>query len=312
MKVIVVGAGQTGSIYGAGAHENGHEVLFVDASQEIVDKINADGLTIDRQDGGGVYRIPATTAPTGAGGPADLVLFQVKGYSTRVAAENVKPSVGPGTLIVTLQNGLGNEEALRDVFPANKLSIGITLNTVVTVGVARYQLAVPRGSKVGPTRGEDLADAARIASVFERPGMPAEVLPEKEIRTAQWSKFAFNCGGLAAWSLAHLTIVGSRDQPLLIDLMEAIIRETCEIAALEGIVLDAEDSVGFLRNLVATAPGGRASMLGDILAKRRTEIDTINGAAVMFADKHHHPAVLNRAMVALVKGLEKAIEIGEA
>ena len=70
--------------------------------------------------------------------------------------------------------------------------------------------------------------------------------------------------------------------------------------------------MAFLRNLIATATGGKASMLGDIQARRRTEIDTINGAAVMFADRHGHPALLNRAMVALVKGTEKAIEIGEA
>jgi 2-dehydropantoate 2-reductase len=311
MKVIVVGAGQMGSVYGVAAHENGHEVLFVDASAELVDKINADGITVERPDGSVTARVAAAIAPA-AGSPADVVLFQVKGYATRAAAEIVKPAVGPDTLIVTFQNGLGNEQVLREVFPGNGLFIGITSHTVVTVGLAHYQQPGVRDTRMGPASAGDLEDARRAASAFDRPGMPVEVLPEKEIRTAQWAKFVFNCGGLAAWTLAHLTIVGSRGQEPLIDLMEALTREACEIAALEGIVLDADERAAFLRNLIATATGGRASMLGDILAKRRTEIDTINGAAVMFADRHGHPAPLNRAMVALVKGLEHAIEIGEA
>ncbi len=313
MNVVVVGAGQMGSIYGAAAHENGHRVWFVDASPEVVAKINADGLIIERSDGKtDVYRVPVTADPAGTGVVADLVLVQVKGYVTRAAAEGVKPMVGPGTLILTLQNGLGNEQVLREVFPANEILIGISSHTVVTLGVGHYKHAGARDTRLGPSRGGDLAGAKRAAAVLERPGLPVEVLPEKEIRTTQWAKFVFNCGGLAAWAITRLSIVGSKDQALLIDLMEAITREACEIAALEGIALDADERVAFLRNLIAAATGGKASMLGDVQSKRCTEIDTINGAAVMFADKHGHPAVLNRAMVALVKGTEKAIEIGEA
>ena len=312
MKVVVVGAGQMGSVYGVAAHENGHEVLFVDANAELVEKINADGITIERPDGPVTARVRAAVAPSAGEAPADVVLFQVKGYATRAAAESVKPGVGPGTLVGTFQNGLGNEQVLREVFPSSKLFIGITSHTVVTVDLGRYQQPGVRDTRMGPARAGDLEDVKRAAAAFDRPGMPVEVLPEKEIRTAQWAKFVFNCGGLAAWTMTHLTIVGSRGQDPLIDLMEALTREACEIAALEGITLDADERAGFLRNLIATATGGRASMLGDIIARRRTEIDTINGAAVMFADRHGHPAPLNRAMVALVKGLEHAIEIGEA
>jgi ketopantoate reductase len=190
--------------------------------------------------------------------------------------------------------------------------IGITSHTVVPMGLARYKHAGVRDSRLGPSRGIDLTSARLGASIFSRPGMPVEVLSEKEIRTAQWARFVFNCGGLAAWAFTFLSIVGSKDQPLLIDLMEALIRETCEIAAREGIVLHVDEGVAFLCTFIVTATRGKASMRGDIQARRRREIDTINGAAVMFADRHGHPAVLNRAMVALVKGTAKAMQSGEA
>ena len=89
---------------------------------------------------------------------------------------------------------------------------------------------------------------------------------------------------------------------------DALTREACELAALEGVVLDADERVAFDRELFRTA-GGKASMLQDIEAGRRTEIDTISGAAVRIADRHGHPAPLNRAMVALVKGREVAMGI---
>jgi 2-dehydropantoate 2-reductase len=92
--------------------------------------------------------------------------------------------------------------------------------------------------------------------------------------------------------------------------MDAIVRETCAIAVAEGVPLDPEDRVAFLHDLLSRA-GGRASMLGDVLAGRRTEIDTVNGAAIVFADRHGIPAPLNRAMCAIVQGLDQAIARGE-
>jgi 2-dehydropantoate 2-reductase len=92
--------------------------------------------------------------------------------------------------------------------------------------------------------------------------------------------------------------------------MDDIVRETCRIALAEGIALQEEERVGFLHDLLEHA-GGRASMLGDVLASRRTEIESINGTALRLADRHGVGAPLNRAMYALVRGLERAMEIGE-
>ena len=106
--------------------------------------------------------------------------------------------------------------------------------------------------------------------------------------------------GLATDQVAHHEVV--------LRLCDALTREACELAALEGVELDADERVAFDRELFRTA-GGKASMLQDIEAGRRTEIDTISGAAVRIADRHGHPAPLNRAMLALVKGREAAMGI---
>lgn len=120
MKIGILGAGAMGSIYGAAFQDAGHDVRFIDANEPLVDVINRDGLTIERHDGTVQhYAVPATSQPTDADGPVDLVSVHVKGFATGAAAALVRPVVAPTTLILTLQNGLGNEEVLRDTFPSS-------------------------------------------------------------------------------------------------------------------------------------------------------------------------------------------------
>jgi 2-dehydropantoate 2-reductase len=311
MRVAIVGAGQMGSIYGAASSQNGHEVWLVDASEATVDEINARGLRITRRDGHiDTYRIPATTDPAAAG-VADLVLFMVKGWATEQAAQRVAPMVGPATLILTLQNGLGNEEVLRACFPDNEILIGLSVHTVITLGVAHYSHTGVRDTYLGPSRGTALDGARRAASAFEGPDFGVSVLPEAEVRTEQWAKFVLNCASLPTMGLTRLPTASAVDVAGLFAHMDEVTRETCAIARAAGIDLDTEERVAFQHDLFRTA-GGRASMLGDVLSRRRTEIDTINGAAVMYADRHGVAAPLNRALLALVKGLEHSFELGES
>lgn len=312
MRVVVVGAGQMGSIYGAAAQDNGHQVWFVDSAAAVVDAINERGLVIDRHDGRhDVYRVQASQGTDGIPAPADLVLFQTKGWATRDAAADVRPLVGPSTLVLTLQNGLGNEEVLREVFPESEVLIGMSVHTVITLDVAHYHHTGVRDTHLGPARGDDLEGARRAASVFRRDGFPVEVLPEREIRQAQWAKFVLNCASLPTMALTRLPTDVARDQEVVFRHMDEVTRETCRVAVALGIDLDAEERVAFQHDLFRTA-GGRASMLGDVLAHRRTEIDTINGAAIRYAEQCGVEVPLNRALYALVKGLEKAMELGEA
>jgi 2-dehydropantoate 2-reductase len=312
MRVTVVGAGQMGSIFGAAAHEKGHEVSFVDSSETTVQAIARDGLVVDRRDGRrDVYHIPALTqVDEDHPGRADVVLVMVKGWATRAAAERVRHAVGPDTIVLTLQNGLGNEEVLREAFPANEILIGMSVHTVVTEGTAHYSHTGVRDTYLGPSRGEGLAGAQRAAEAFEGPAFPVHILSEAHVRQEQWAKFVLNCASLSSMGLTRLPTASAGDVTAVFDLMDEVTRETCAIAAAEGIELDAEERVAFQHELFRTA-GGRASMLGDVLARRRTEVDTINGAAIMYADKHGLPAPLNRALYALIKGLERSFELGE-
>lgn len=309
MKVAVVGAGAMGSLYGSMFHDAGNDVRFVDVNQAIVDAINADGAVITRRDGKvDTYRIPATSAPTSADGVVDLVLFQVKGFATAAATGTVRSIVGPETIILSLQNGLGNEDVLRAAYPANPLLLGISVHSVAMTAPGRYLHTGTRSTSLGPSREEWYPLAERVVGALERSGYETHLEHEADIRREIFAKWVLNCGSLPTFAITGLATDVVNQHEIVLQVADALTREACELAALEGVVLDPDERTAFNRGLFASA-GGKASMLQDVEAGRRTEIDTISGAAVRLADKHGHPAPLNRTLFALVKGREAAMGV---
>lgn len=309
MKIGILGAGAMGSIYGAGFQDAGHDVRFIDANEPLVDALNRDGLTIERHDGTVQhYAIPATSHPTAADDPVDLVSVHVKGFATGAAAELVRPVVAPTTLILTLQNGLGNEDVLRDAFPSNPILIGNSLHSVSVVGPAHVRHTGVHDTHLGPS-DDRWSDAARRAGgALERSGFRYQVHLEQSIRQQIWSKFVMNCGSLAIAALTQLATDEMHASELVMSSVDEMVRETCVIGRAAGFDLDADERVAFTRGLFRTA-GGKASMHQDIEAGRRTEIDTLNGAALRIARDHGVPAPLNGQVFALVKGREIAMGV---
>jgi 2-dehydropantoate 2-reductase len=309
MKVTVAGAGAMGSIFGAAFQDAGNDVRFVDVNGSVVEAINRDGLEITRRDGSVQrYSIPATCLPTEGEGPADLVLVQVKGFATAAAIQLVGPIVIPTTIVMTLQNGLGNEEVIRAALPDNPVLIGNSVHSVAVLGPGRVAHTGVRGTYIGPAAEAWLPVAERVVSALDGSGFEVTVLPEKEIRHQIWSKFVMNCGSLPTLSLTGLETAAANGHEEVLSLVDALVRETCAIAQGVGIELDPDERVAFSRDLIRTA-GGKASMLQDMENGRRTEIDTINGAALRYAERIGIAAPLNQAMVALVKGREAAMRI---
>lgn len=308
MKVAVVGAGAMGSLYGSMFHDAGNETTFLEVNPAIVDAIGRDGLVITRRDGReDAYKIRATDDPTSVE-TVELVLFQVKGFATAAAAEFARPIVGPATMILTLQNGLGNEDILRGAYPDNPLVLGISVHSASMTAPGRYLHTGTRMTAIGPAREADYALAAAVIAALDGSGYDTELHHEREIRREIYAKWALNCGTLPTLSMTGLSADAVNDHEIVLRLIDEATREACELAALEGIELDATERAAYNRDLLKTA-GGKASMLQDVEAGRRTEIDSISGAAVRLADKHGHPAPLSRALLALVKGREATMGV---
>ena len=302
MKIAVVGAGAMGSIFGAALKEAGHDTSLVDVAEPLVEKINADGVTVESADGERTVEIPATTNPSEIG-PVEAVIFFVKCYHTAAAAEAARPLVGDGTIVASLQNGWGNGEVLAGVFGLEPLVVGVTYNsgTVRALGRVAHTSVAPTfaGAYEGsPDKAQPLADALASAGF--------ETSVTDTIITEIWKKLILNAATLPTSALTGLSIAPLGEPGPMLELVDDLALEATEVARTRGYDIDPQERVETINSLLPRGGSGKASMLQDFEAGRHSEIDVINGAVVKAAEEAGIDVPLNRAMVALVKGHERA------
>jgi 2-dehydropantoate 2-reductase len=301
MKIAVVGAGAMGAIFGARFAQAGHDTHLVDVAVPLVDKINSDGITVVRGDDEAVTHVPATTDPASVG-PVDLVVFCVKCYHTRSAAEAARPLVDSSTVVASLQNGWGNGDVLAGVFPPEQIVVGVTYNSGTVLDVGR--VAHPG---VGPTTVGSFTDGEgggpeRLAEALMDGGL--EVTVASPIRPEIWKKLILNAATLPTGALIGMNAGALTAHPDMKQLVSETAREAVAVARALGYDIDEQERIDAIHGLLERAGPARGSMLQDFEAGRRTEIDVINGAVVRAAGDTDVPVPINRAFVALVKGWE--------
>jgi 2-dehydropantoate 2-reductase len=307
MRIAVVGAGAMGSIFGTALVRGGDEVTLVDVAEPLVDKINADGVTVVRGDDRSTSRVPATSDPDSVG-VVDAVIFFVKCYHTAAAAELARPLVGPDTVVASLQNGWGNGDVLAAAFPSEQVVVGVTYNSglIVEPGVVMHPADQP--TFVGAFVDGDTAGAERLAEALGRAGLATTVT--SPVRPEIWKKLILNAATLPPAALTGMNAGALEAHEHIRELVAEGAREATAVAQALGYPIDAEERIETILALLKRAGPTKGSMLQDFEAGRRTEIDVINGAVVKAADQQGVAVPLNRAFVALVKGWESMQELG--
>jgi 2-dehydropantoate 2-reductase len=299
MRICIVGCGAVGSLFAANlAQLEDVEVWAYDAYQAHVDAINAGGLRLSGA-GDVVGRLRATTDAQ-ALPPCDFGIVATKAMHTDAAIAATAHAFENG-YVATVQNGLGNEEAIAahvdhvirgTTFPAGKL-----------LEPGHVQWDVKGDTTFGPFRGTPLEAVAELADACTRGGMPATAV--EDARGPQWRKVIFNASTNPIGALTGLTHGRVCERPDLRTLVSGLVDEGKAVAAAQGIVLDA-DPEALIDHAAKpeVAYDHKASMLQDVEARRTTEIDYLNGGIVRFGREHEVPTPLNQAIWALVKGVE--------
>jgi 2-dehydropantoate 2-reductase len=307
MRIAVVGAGAMGSIFGARFQEGGLDTVLVDVSEPLVEKLNADGVTVVQGDEERVVRVPATSDPASVGA-RDLVVFFVKCYHTAAAAEAARPLVGTDTTVASLQNGWGNGDVLAGVYDPAQVAVGVTYNsgTVLELGKVAHPGVGP--TYVGPYADGGTAGAERVAEAVAAGGLEARVVPE--IRQEIWKKLILNAATLPTAALTGMNAGALTAHDGMHALVDETAREAVAVARGLGYDIDPDERCEYIHGLLAGAGPTKASMLQDFEAGRQTEVDVINGAVVRAAAEQGVAVPLNRAFVSLVKGWESMRGLG--
>ncbi|HXL21792.1 MAG TPA: ketopantoate reductase family protein [Candidatus Dormibacteraeota bacterium] len=300
MKVCVIGCGAVGSIFAAHLAKAGEvEVWAYDLWKDHIDAINANGLRIS---GAAeiTTRLHATTDPKQLP-RCDYGIVATKAIHTQAAIAQAARAFDQNSAVCSVQNGVGNEELIAEHV---KLVIrGTTFPAGHPIAPGHVGYDIKGDTWIGPFEPTNtpMPRVDELAGFLTRAGM--NTIPLQDARGAQWTKLIFNASTnpVGALTLLHHG-AATRFAPTG-QLFNDLIAEGEAVAKRLGIQLHGDPRA--LVQKGANAPGKhRASMLQDVLAKRQTEVDFMNGAIAQAGEKTGVPTPLNKMLWALIKGLE--------
>ncbi len=300
MKIAIIGAGAMGSLFGALLSKSRADIWLVDVWAEHVQAINTKGLRIEWQ--GDIRTLPvrATTNPADIGA-ADLILIFVKSTQTLAAAKTAATLAHETTLVLTLQNGMGNADTLAGVMDPARIIAGTTAHGATLLGPGHIRHAGRGATTIGMWDSTDNTRIKTIVDLFTMAGI--EIEARSDIRKIIWEKLLVNVGINAITALTHI----QNGQILDLDVTRNLCRNAVEEAAAVAVALNIslrQDIVEHVFSIAAATGGNRSSMGQDVDHQRLTEISAINGAVVSEASKVGIPVPVNQTLTALVETLQ--------
>ena len=301
VKVCVVGCGAVGSLFAANlAQLEDVEVWTYDLARDHVDAINRDGLRLSGA-GDVVGRVRATADATELP-PCEFGIVATKAMHTGAAVAATAAAFTDGA-VASVQNGIGNEEAIAEHVPRVIRGTTFPAGKLLEPGVVQWD--VKGDTTFGPFEPQPaaLSEVERLADACTRAGMPTHAVADA--RGPQWRKLIFNAATNPVGALTGLTHGRVCERPDLRALVSGLVGEGKAVAAAQSIALDA-DPEELIDHAARkdVAYEHRSSMLQDVDARRPTEVDYLNGGIARVGREHGVSTPLNAAIQALVKGLE--------
>ena len=294
LKVVVMGAGAVGCYFGGMLARAGHEVTLVSRPQHV-EAIRRVGLRMETRSFDEQVRLNAAPDPSGVRDP-DVVLFCVKSMDTEAAARQMKPSLGPGTLVLSLQNGVDNADRLRSELPGQAVAAAVVYVATEMAGPGHLKHHGRGELVIEPAPGSD-----RVARALVAAGVPTEI--SENVRGALWMKLILNSAYNAISAIAQRPYGECVDGPGIREVMRDVVDECLAVAKADGVQVPG-DAHAATRKLVESMPTQYSSTAQDLARGKGTEIDFLNGYVVRRGEALGIPTPANRVLWALVKLVE--------
>jgi len=305
MKIAVVGPGALGCLVaGLLKARTKEEIWLLDRSPERAKRLKEIGIKVEGMTN--LSAKPNVTAEAKDIGPCGLVIICVKSYSTEDACKDIKDLVADSTSVLTLQNGIGNVQILNDYFGPEKVIAGVTNHGVTLLGHGHVRHAGKGDTVVGKSDGR-LSGALRVISnVLEKAGFDTKI--SKDIDSVIWSKLVINVGINAMTAITRLNNGRLIEYEESRELLRSAVQEATRIVKRKRIKLGYDDPIQKVESVCKSTASNVSSMLQDVLNKKRTEIDFINGAIVRQGKAVGIPTPVNEVLTGMVKTIEKSYD----
>jgi 2-dehydropantoate 2-reductase len=305
MRIAIVGCGATGSVYAGLLAAAGHEIWAIDTRADHVEAMRASGLRVEGASGDRTLKLNATTRASDAGA-CDLVVVATKLRDVAAAARSARPLLGPQTPVLSIQNGLGGPDACAAAVGRERVLVGVIGGFGASLrGPGHVHHEGMEFVRLAELAGPVTPRLEALAATWRSAGF--EVKCFDDVDQLVWEKLICNAGYSGPCALTELDIGGVMDDPDAFAVASACAREACAVARARGIRLDVDDVDAYVRDFGARIPRARPSLLLDLMAGRRTEIDAINGAIPPAARAVGLAAPHNELVAALVRAKERRL-----
>lgn len=299
MRIVVMGAGAIGSWLGALLSKHGHDVTLV-AREEHAAIVNAMGLRVSGKTE--LEARPKAVREASEAAVPDLLLLTVKSYDTEKAIQQARPLIGEQTLVMSVQNGLGNVERISRHIDPRRVLAAVTSHGVTFVEPGHVRHAGAGYFLVGSPSGQH-ETATRIAKLFAETGL--EVHPTDNVVGELWAKVIVNASINPITAITGLTNGHLVTNASLRELMQRAGEEALDVARAEGVDLPPDDMLVRARIVAEMTEFNKSSMLQDIERGRQTEVDSISGEIIQRGLVHAIDTPVTLTLRALVKGIEE-------
>jgi 2-dehydropantoate 2-reductase len=303
MKIVIVGPGAIGSLFGAYLSKSKEEVWLLDKNKERAAKINQGGISLEGESGAWQIKVKATASASDIG-PADLIILCVKSFSTKQAVEQIKPLLNQETKILTLQNGIGNLEIISELTGEERVLAGVTNEGATLIETGKIRHAGRGETIIGAIDGKTPVQLRSIREIFNKVGLDCKM--SRDIKGLLWSKLIINVGINALSCLTRLPNGKLIEHEGTRRILRDAVTEASRIAKRKRIKLIFDDPLAKVEAVCEGTQHNFSSMLQDVLKKKRTEVDFINGVIVRLGQELGIDVPANRFLVDLVKTIESS------
>lgn len=310
MKILVMGAGAIGSVFG-GFLSKSQDVTLI-GRKAHVSAIKEKGLRISGIWGEHLFKnLKAFTSADECKiyAPYDLVLITTKSYNTEYATMQILPLIGKDSIVASVQNGIGNEEIIAKIVGEERTMGGMAIFGAMMLEPGHVKVTVYASECLFGTLSKDIEKSKIIAEMISKAGIPS--LPTDDIIREKWIKAFYNIAlnPLSAILKVQYGKLGIYDETKAI--IKVMLQEAFKVTKAEGIRLKftCEEYFDYLmeKQLPPTSEH-ISSMLQDLERRKRTEIDFLNGAIVRLGKAHKIETPVNETMLNLIKTLERMYE----
>jgi len=294
-----------GSVYAGLFASAGHEVWAIDRWREHVEAMRKNGLRLEGASGDRTVKVHATT-DTKEAGPCDLVILATKAMHVEEAAKKIDVLLKKETPVLSIQNGLGGPDSAAAVLGKDRVMVGV-------VGGFGASMRAPGHAhhngmelvRLGEFGGPITERLKKIEELWRGAGFRVKVFDD--IDQLVWEKLICNCAYSGPCAIAERTVGEVMADPDLSRVSAACAVEGFAVAIKKGVKLGFDDPVGYVRDFGSKIPNARPSVLLDLLARRKSEIDVINGSIPRVGKELGLAAPVNQTVTALVREKERRL-----